>query len=269
MDGRPVGRHRKSLLLTGVVALSLVWLLAATPVAQDMHQRLWEAAAAGDIEGIRTLLSGPDSITVDAADALGWTALMHAADAGRDAAVQLLLDAGSDLELKNAEEVAPLHLAARSGRTRVVQHLLDAGANFQVRDAAGRTPLFLAIDGGHADVIEVLHGAARAAVNQQSPALALTVEDATIPPVIIQWTDPDYTDTALAEQVEGSVVLMAIVRHDGSVGAASVSESLEDSLDQNALRSVRGWRFDPARRDGKPVDVVVTISVAFRLPETP
>ena len=271
MDGRRAGRYCTSPLLTGLAVLVLVWSVAETPVAQDMHQRLWDAAAAGDIEGIRTLLSGPNPIAVDATDALGWTALMHAADAGRDTAVRLLLDDGGDFTLKNAAHVTPLHLAAQRGRTRVVERLLEAGADFQVRDAGGRTPLFLAIDGRHAAVIKLLHGAARATVSQRSPALALTVEDEdeTVPPVIIQWTDPDYTETALAEEVEGVVVLMAIVRQDGSVGAVSVSETLEDDLDQNAVRSVKTWRFDPATRAGKPVDVVVAISVVFRLPEEP
>lgn len=269
MDGRRAGRCCTSPLLTGLTVLALVWSVAAKPVAQDMHQRLWDAAAAGDIEGIRTLLSSPFSIAVDATDALGWTALMHAADAGHDTVVQLVLDAGGDFALKNAAQVTPLHLAAQRGRTRVVERLVEAGADFQVRDAGGRTPLFLAIDGGHAAVIELLHGAARATVSRQSPALALTVKDETVPPVIIQWTDPSYTEKALAEEVEGAVVLMAIVRQDGSVGAASVSETLEDGLDQNAVRSVRTWRFDPATRAGKPVDVVVAISVVFRLPEEP
>jgi len=238
------------------------------PAAQGAHQRLWDSAAAGDLEAIRTLLSSPDRLAVDATDALGWTALMHAADAGHVAAVELLLDAGGDFNLKSAAQGTPLHLAARRGRFQVVQRLLEAGADFQVRDESGRTPLFLAIDGGHADVIELLHDAARANVSQ-SPALALTVKDETVPPVIIQWTDPPYTEESRAQEVEGTVVLMAIVRQDGSVGPVSVSMSLEEGLDRNAVRSVGTWRFDPATRAGTPVDVVVAISVDFRLPEEP
>ena len=269
MDGRRAARHFASPLLTGLTALFLAWSLVATPVAQDIHQRLRESAAAGDTEAVRALLSRGDQVAVDATDALGWTALMYAADAGHDAIVERLLEAGGDFSLKNAAEVTPLHLAAQRGRTQVVQRLLEAGADFQVRDANGRTPLFLAIDGRHADVIELLHGAARATVGQQSPALALTVEGETVPPVIIRWTDPPYTEESLAQGIEGTVVLMAIVRQDGSVGAVSVSKSLEDGLDQNALRSVRTWRFDPATRAGAPVAVVVAISVDFRLPVEP
>ena len=267
MDGGRAARHLASPLVTGLTALFLAWSALATPAAQDAHQRLWDSAANGEIETVRTLLAGPDRIAVDASDALDWTALMYAADAGHDATVQLLLDAGANFNMKNAAQVTPLHLAARLGRTQVVRRLLDAGADVQVRDANGRTPLFLAIDGHHADVTELIQGAARVPVGQRSPALALTVEAETAPPVIIQWTDPAYTEESLAQEIEGTVVLMAIVRQDGSVGAVTVSKSLEDGLAQNAVRSMRTWRFDPATRAGTPVDVVVAVSVDFRLPE--
>jgi TonB family protein len=269
MNATCAARHRTSPQLTALTALLLACALVATPAAQDAHQRLRDSAAAGDIEAIRILLTATDQVAIDATDALGWTALMYAADAGHDAAVRLLIDAGGTFNSTDVAQVTPLHLAARRGRTQVVQRLLEAGADFQARDADGRTPLFLAIDGRHADVIELLHGAARGTVGRQSPALALTAEDDTVPPVIIQWTDPPYTAEALAQEVEGTVVLMAIVRQDGSVGAVSVSKGLEDGLDQNAARSVRAWRFDPATRAGTPVPVVIAISVDFRLPDTP
>jgi len=269
MNGRRAAPHFGSPLLTGLTVLCLAWSAVAIPAAQDESQRLRDAAVAGDVGAVRTLLSSPRQIAVDTTDELGWTALMYAADAGHDGVVGLLLDAGGSPHLKNAAQVTPLHLAAQRGRTRVAQRLLEAGVDFAARDANGRTPLYLAIDGGHAEVIELLHGAARANAATQSPALALTVEDETAPPLIIQWTDPPYTEESLAQEIEGTVVLMAIVRKDGSVGPVSVSTSLEESLDQNAARSVRTWRFDPATRAGTPVDVVVAISVDFRLPDEP
>ena len=65
------------------------------------------------------------------------------------------------------------------------------------------------------------------------------------------------------------VVLMVLVRRDGSVGAASVSEGLETSLDQSALRTVREWKFAPAMRDGHTVEVVLEVEVRFQLPTEP
>jgi TonB family protein len=60
---------------------------------------------------------------------------------------------------------------------------------------------------------------------------------------------------------------MALVHRDGSIGAVSVSKSLEESLDRSASRTVRTWKFDPATRVGKRVIVVVEINVDFELPE--
>ena len=71
----------------------------------------------------------------------------------------------------------------------------------------------------------------------------------------------------MKQGIEGTVVLMALVRQDGSIGAVSVSKSLEESLDRSALQAVRTWRFDPATRAGKPVVVVVEINVDFVLPK--
>jgi TonB family protein len=269
MDGRLTVRYWRAPLVRILTTLFLVWFAIAAPAAQDVNQRLRESAAAGDIEAIRALLTSTDQITVDAADALGWTALMHAAVAGNDVGVQLLLDAGGNPDLQNAARDTALHLATQRGRTRVVQRLLEAGADFEARDDGGRTPLFMAIEGRHAEIIGLLHGAARAGNRRRSPALTLTVENETVAPVIIQWTDPPYAEESLLRKIEGTVVLMTIVRKDGSVGAVSVTKSLEAPLDQNAVQAVKTWKFDPATRAGVPVDVVVAIGVDFRLPEAP
>jgi TonB family protein len=41
--------------------------------------------------------------------------------------------------------------------------------------------------------------------------------------------------------------------------------SLGAGLDQRAVDAVRQWRFGAARRQGSPVDVVVEVSVEFKL----
>ena len=254
-------------MLTGVVVLLAVSLVFAEPAAQDPGPRLRDWAVSGQAEAIRTLLSESDQIVVDSTDETGWTALMHAANAGHDAVVQLLLDAGANVDLENDTQNTALHLAAQEGRTEAARLLLEAGADFVARDADGRTPLFLAIERGRAEIIELLHAAALAGSSRRSPARATVLEGETVPPVIIQWTDAPYTDSALKQGIEGTVVLMALVRQDGSIGAVSVSKGLEESLDRSALQAVRTWRFDPATRTGKPVVVVVEINVDFDLPE--
>jgi protein TonB len=90
-----------------------------------------------------------------------------------------------------------------------------------------------------------------------------------LPPRIIESTEAPYTESARAKGIEGSVVLMVLVRRDGSVGAATVSEGLEVSLDQSALRTVKAWKFAPAMRNGKTVEVVLEVEVRFQPPAEP
>ncbi len=85
------------------------------------------------------------------------------------------------------------------------------------------------------------------------------------PPQLIREVRPVYTDEARRRAIEGDVVLEIVVRRDGSVGNLRVLRSLGAGLDQKAIDAVRQWRFGPARRHGAPVDVVVEVSVEFKL----
>jgi TonB family protein len=85
------------------------------------------------------------------------------------------------------------------------------------------------------------------------------------PPVLLREVKALYTEEARRQSVEGDVVLEIVVRHDGSVGDVRVSHALGAGLDQKAVDAVRQWRFGPAKRQGSPVDVVVEVSVEFKL----
>ena len=56
-------------------------------------------------------------------------------------------------------------------------------------------------------------------------------------------------------------------RSYGTVGEMSIAKSLDRvfGLDQEALRTARLWRFAPATLHGKPVDVLVTLVLEFRI----
>lgn len=85
------------------------------------------------------------------------------------------------------------------------------------------------------------------------------------PPSVIREVRPSYTDEARRARVEGDVVLEIVVLRDGRVGNIRTIRSLGAGLDQRAADAVRQWRFTPARRQGVPVDVVVQVSVGFKL----
>jgi protein TonB len=85
------------------------------------------------------------------------------------------------------------------------------------------------------------------------------------PPVLLREIRPVYTVEARRRSIEGDVVLDIVVRENGSVGSIRVTRGLDSGLDQKAVEAVRQWRFEPARRRGTPVDVVVEVSVEFKL----
>ena len=85
------------------------------------------------------------------------------------------------------------------------------------------------------------------------------------PPRLLREVKADYTEEARRRSVAGEVVLEIVVRRDGSVGDVKVLKGLGSGLDDRAAQAVRQWRFAPAQRRGAPVDVIVEVSVEFRL----
>ena len=255
---------------SGLRRLCLIPLLLACAAAgaQDAGQSLRTRAQAGETQLVRDLLAeaAPDP---DAADGTGRTALMCAVEGGHDEIVEMLLAAGASLDRQTQSGETALHLAARYGRTVSARLLLRAGADFALRDAEGRTPLYRAIERRRADIIEMLQVAAAAKGKGPMSQATFGSPEPTQPPTIVESTSAPYTESALAKRIEGTVILMVLVRRDGSVGAASVSRGLEASLDESALRTVSDWKLAPAMRNGKTVEVVLEVEVGFQLPAEP
>lgn len=76
---------------------------------------------------------------------------------------------------------------------------------------------------------------------------------------------PVYPQQALAQKLEGSVVVHTMIAPDGSVQSAEPASG-DPMLAQAAVEAVRQWRFDPMMLNGTPVTVDTTITVAFHLP---
>lgn len=77
--------------------------------------------------------------------------------------------------------------------------------------------------------------------------------------------DPEYTDRARKKKISGTVLLSIIVTPEGAVRDAIVTKSLNKDLDQQALRAVSTWKFQPATKDGQPVSVRMAVEADFRL----
>jgi len=67
---------------------------------------------------------------------------------------------------------------------------------------------------------------------------------------------------------EGRVVLNVEVLADGSCGEVNVFQSSShEVLDNAALRTVKGWRFVPASRAGRPITQWFKVPIQFSLKE--
>jgi len=74
--------------------------------------------------------------------------------------------------------------------------------------------------------------------------------------------EPMYPPEAMAAEIEGSVLVEVVIGADGNVADAKVLRSVP-LLDEEALRTVRSWRFRPAMTEGKPIPVRMTVTVDF------
>ena len=81
----------------------------------------------------------------------------------------------------------------------------------------------------------------------------------------ISSPDPEYTEEARRAKFQGICVLGLIVDADGQPRDIRISRSVGLGLDQKAIDAVRRWRFEPARKDGRPVAVQISVEVSFRL----
>jgi len=88
-----------------------------------------------------------------------------------------------------------------------------------------------------------------------------------ISPRLLQEVKPGYTGEAMRAKIQGVVVMEAVVLPDGSIGNVHITRSLDPTfgLDQEAIKTVKKWRFAPGTRFGQPVPVLVEIEMTFTL----
>ncbi len=83
----------------------------------------------------------------------------------------------------------------------------------------------------------------------------------------IHKVDPKYPPELIEQNVEGEVILYAVIRADGSVGNIQIVRSVDPQLDANAKSAFSQWKFRPATKDGVPVALEAIVHVPFHLPD--
>ncbi|MGA2374780.1 MAG: energy transducer TonB [Candidatus Sulfotelmatobacter sp.] len=82
-------------------------------------------------------------------------------------------------------------------------------------------------------------------------------------PVATRKVDPAYPLELMHQNVGGTVILYGVIHTDGTVGSVRVLRGVDDRLAQFASQAIAKWQFQPATKNGAPVDVEATFWIPF------
>ena len=249
---------------------------SSLPEAPTLSAAASPADASMAIVGLHPSLNAPPPAPEGARDARFSAGPRPRRAGGSDSTAGMLSVPG--LLIHNATPQTGLVLTARAAPT-------DAGnLRAALHDNASRP----SIAGPHAEAVRVasapdpsLEGRVTYAMTVQMPNItsytgswliwfaerepARDANGALNPPSPLRKVDPKYYPAEMAARVEGNVRLAAVILRDGHVAAIRVLKHLDDRLDQSAEEAMAKWVFEPALRNGRPVDIDAVIEIPFRL----
>lgn len=188
-----------------------------------------------------------------------WTdALAVEATRDRDAYLNALVEIARR-PLRADALVAPLFLEPRSLKGRVATLLEDRPMS-KTRRILALTAVVVLLPLASRWASDAFPSRLRAAQG----AVHKVGEDGVRAPKLLTKVDPAYTDEASEAKLEGTVKLTLEVHPDGRAYNIQVVEGLGMGLDEQAVRAIEQWRFEPGMKDGKPVIVGAKVEVNFR-----
>ena len=86
-------------------------------------------------------------------------------------------------------------------------------------------------------------------------------------PRVVRQVQANYTPEAMHAQIHGVVRLVCTVGVDGTVSDVRIVRSLDarHGLDDEAVRALKLWTFEPGEKDGEAVPVQITIESIFSM----
>ena len=83
--------------------------------------------------------------------------------------------------------------------------------------------------------------------------------------VLISKPEPEYTEGARENKIEGNVILYMVLRSNGEVSDIAVLKGLPQGLNEKAIEAARNIQFEPAIKDGRPVSQYLRVEYIFTL----
>ena len=74
---------------------------------------------------------------------------------------------------------------------------------------------------------------------------------------------PDMPDSAGDRTYLGTVSLLTVISDKGYFCSARVIHGFDKNMDADAMKQVREWQFEPAKKHGQAIPVVVQIDIQY------
>jgi protein TonB len=104
----------------------------------------------------------------------------------------------------------------------------------------------------------------RVAAQEPPPAAAAApAEEILVPARIKTVVKPTYPPMALRQRIGGIVILRVLVAESGRPLDVQVLRGVRGGLSEAATIAVRRWTFEPATKNGKPVEAWTTVPIPF------
>ena len=153
-----------------------------------------------------------------------------------------------------ASATAAVAMIEPSSLEHRVRHVLDASAARRPTGWKAR-----------ATVVAIAAGISVSVAAMQQPPTYRVGDEGVTAPKVIKEVRPSYSQDAMDSKIEGNVILEGVITEEGLPTDVRVVKPLAPSLDRAAIDAALQWRFAPARKDGEPVRVHVTLEFAFNL----
>lgn len=82
-------------------------------------------------------------------------------------------------------------------------------------------------------------------------------------PRAIYQPAPQYPAALRSKKLKGTVTIIFVVDKRGRVQSPKVQKSTNPGFNQNALKAVRQWKFEPAKKGGKAVSFRYRVPLTF------
>jgi len=171
---------------------------------------------------------------------------------------ELLRGSAETIKKASFEEPLPANSTA---------HLLRRGALFCAESICSFVfyPLSVAVDKFSQNNLADVHDIPPTPPAGATPADVFHVGGSITPPRPVYSPEPQYTEQARKSNLQGTCTLGLIVEKDGHPSNIRVLKGIGMGLDENAIETVKTWKFEPAIKDGQPVRVEIAVEVSFHL----